>query len=199
MFDQREADPRLAGVSTPRGIRVEIAAQEPTVVDPERLAFAADGALYVLRSKPTRNAESCTIATATASTDEATVVMSDLEKSRALSIARRLDLLHQRRQRPAAQAFRCRSAGTVASRRRSQDRPACNRQRGRQVDRAAPRQRPVRRVAVGGRGLDARHRRLALRHCRQRRSPPPKSGRLAGHAPAHGRRLQDASRWLAGA
>lgn len=49
MFDQKEADPRLAGIQTPRDIRVEIVAQEPVVFNLERLAFAEDGILHVLQ------------------------------------------------------------------------------------------------------------------------------------------------------
>lgn len=50
-IDLRESDPRLAGIFAVRGIQVEIVAQQPTVIHPERLAFAADGTLHVLQAK----------------------------------------------------------------------------------------------------------------------------------------------------
>jgi putative membrane-bound dehydrogenase-like protein len=52
MFDQKEVDQRLAGIITPAGIKVEIVAEEPAVVNPERLAFGDDGTLYALQWKP---------------------------------------------------------------------------------------------------------------------------------------------------
>ena len=52
MFDQKEVDPKLTGIVTPRGIEVEIVAREPAVVNPERLAFGDDGTLYVVQWKP---------------------------------------------------------------------------------------------------------------------------------------------------
>jgi putative membrane-bound dehydrogenase-like protein len=48
MFDQGEVDPRLKGIQTPRGIKLEIVAQEPAVKYPRQLAFGDDGTLYVL-------------------------------------------------------------------------------------------------------------------------------------------------------
>ncbi|QDU98263.1 PVC-type heme-binding CxxCH protein [Lignipirellula cremea] len=48
MIDQGSRDPRLAGLQTPAGIKVEIVAEAPVVVDPVGMTFAADGQPYVL-------------------------------------------------------------------------------------------------------------------------------------------------------
>src|SRR5262245_39981602 len=48
MFDQGEADGRLKGYRTPRGIKLEVAAQQPAVVNPRLLAFDGDGQPYVI-------------------------------------------------------------------------------------------------------------------------------------------------------
>jgi putative membrane-bound dehydrogenase-like protein len=40
-------DPRLKGHYAPKGIKVEIIAAEPTIIDPTGMAFADDGTLYV--------------------------------------------------------------------------------------------------------------------------------------------------------
>jgi glucose/arabinose dehydrogenase len=48
MIDQGEADPRLKGIRTPRGIKVEIVAAEPAVENPVAMAFGEDGTLIVL-------------------------------------------------------------------------------------------------------------------------------------------------------
>ena len=49
LIDLKDGDPRLAGLFAPRGIRVEIVAQEPAVINPERLAFSEDGTLHILQ------------------------------------------------------------------------------------------------------------------------------------------------------
>ena len=44
VIDQGDLDPRLKGYKTPEGVKVEIVAEEPTVVNPVCMAFADDGA-----------------------------------------------------------------------------------------------------------------------------------------------------------
>ncbi len=48
MVDQGEQDNRLTGLQTPAGIRVEIVAEEPVVIDPVGMTFAEDGTPHVL-------------------------------------------------------------------------------------------------------------------------------------------------------
>lgn len=48
MIDQGDFHPDLAGLYTPAGVRVEVVASEPTVVNPVGMAFADDGTPYVL-------------------------------------------------------------------------------------------------------------------------------------------------------
>ena len=52
MVDQGAKNPALAGIKTPEGIKVEIVAQEPVVVNPVGMKFADDGTPYVLEWKP---------------------------------------------------------------------------------------------------------------------------------------------------
>jgi quinoprotein glucose dehydrogenase len=47
-IDQGENDPRLKGYFTPEGVKVEIVAEAPVVVNPVALAFGNDGTPYVL-------------------------------------------------------------------------------------------------------------------------------------------------------
>lgn len=47
-IDQGARDPRLAGLYTPEGVRVEIVAEEPAVVNPVGMRFDDAGNLYVL-------------------------------------------------------------------------------------------------------------------------------------------------------
>lgn len=47
-FDQGANDPRLAGLITPAGVKVEIVATEPTVVNPVGMTFDAAGTPHVL-------------------------------------------------------------------------------------------------------------------------------------------------------
>lgn len=47
-IDQGSNDPRLKGYFAPEGVKVEIIAEEPAVVNPLALAFADDGTPYVL-------------------------------------------------------------------------------------------------------------------------------------------------------
>src|SRR4051812_46210825 len=47
-IDQGQSDPKLKGFQTPEGIKLEIAADHPTVVNPVGMAFADDGSLVVL-------------------------------------------------------------------------------------------------------------------------------------------------------
>jgi putative membrane-bound dehydrogenase-like protein len=48
MIDQGVNDPRLKGYFTPEGVKVEIVAEEPVVVNPVGMAFGDDGTPYVL-------------------------------------------------------------------------------------------------------------------------------------------------------
>ncbi len=52
IVDQGQFDPRLKGYFTPEGIRVEIVAEAPTVVNPVGMTFDAKGDLYVLEWVP---------------------------------------------------------------------------------------------------------------------------------------------------
>ncbi|MGD9646019.1 MAG: PVC-type heme-binding CxxCH protein [Pirellulales bacterium] len=60
MIDQGSLDPRLAGIHTPAGVRVEIVAEEPAVVNPVGIAFAEDGTPYVLEWRVARESEHAT-------------------------------------------------------------------------------------------------------------------------------------------
>src|SRR5262245_46109114 len=51
-FDQGEVDAKLKGFRTPRGVKLEIVAGQPTVVNPRQFAFADDGTLYFLQWRP---------------------------------------------------------------------------------------------------------------------------------------------------
>ena len=53
-IDQGDLDPRLKGYKTPEGVKVEIVAENPVVVNPTGLTFADDGAL---RYRPRRRQE----------------------------------------------------------------------------------------------------------------------------------------------
>jgi putative membrane-bound dehydrogenase-like protein len=55
LVDQGKFDPRLKGYVTPEGIRVEIVAEEPTIINPVGMTFGTDGTLYVLEWKPDVN------------------------------------------------------------------------------------------------------------------------------------------------
>ncbi|MGH7223841.1 MAG: DUF7133 domain-containing protein, partial [Gemmataceae bacterium] len=46
--DQGANDPRLKGYFTPEGVKVEIVAEAPVVLNPVALAFADDGTPYIL-------------------------------------------------------------------------------------------------------------------------------------------------------
>ena len=48
MVDQGVQDREFAGLMTPEGIKVELFATDPAVVDPVGMAFAPDGTPYVL-------------------------------------------------------------------------------------------------------------------------------------------------------
>jgi len=52
IIDQGVNDPRLKGYFTPEGLKVEIVAEEPVVVNPVGLAFGDDGTPYVLEWRP---------------------------------------------------------------------------------------------------------------------------------------------------
>jgi putative membrane-bound dehydrogenase-like protein len=52
IIDQGKFDPRLKGYMTPDGFRVEIVAEEPTIVNPVGMTFGTDGTLYVLEWRP---------------------------------------------------------------------------------------------------------------------------------------------------
>ncbi|MEZ6047822.1 MAG: c-type cytochrome [Planctomycetaceae bacterium] len=48
MIDQRINNPELAGLQTPAGIKVELFATDPAVIDPVGMSFSPDGTPYVL-------------------------------------------------------------------------------------------------------------------------------------------------------
>ncbi len=50
-IDQGKYDPRLEGYQTPEGFKLEIVAEEPTVINPVGMTFGPDGTLYVLEWK----------------------------------------------------------------------------------------------------------------------------------------------------
>jgi putative membrane-bound dehydrogenase-like protein len=52
IIDQGSNDPRLKGYLTPRGIKVEIVAEAPTVINPVGMTFADDGTPFVLEWRP---------------------------------------------------------------------------------------------------------------------------------------------------
>ncbi|HZY83327.1 MAG TPA: PVC-type heme-binding CxxCH protein, partial [Gemmataceae bacterium] len=52
IIDQGANDPRLKGYFAPEGMRVEIVAEGPTVVNPVGMTFADDGTPYVLEWRP---------------------------------------------------------------------------------------------------------------------------------------------------
>ena len=52
IIDQGKNDPRLKGYFTPKGIKVEIVAEAPTVVNPVGMTFADDGTPFVLEWRP---------------------------------------------------------------------------------------------------------------------------------------------------
>jgi putative membrane-bound dehydrogenase-like protein len=52
IIDQGKNDPRLKGYFTPEGLKVEIVADYPTVVNPVGMTFAEDGTPYVLEWQP---------------------------------------------------------------------------------------------------------------------------------------------------
>jgi len=55
LIDQGTRDPKLAGYETPDGIRLEIAAKEPTVVNPVGLSFDDDGRPHVIRWRKSKS------------------------------------------------------------------------------------------------------------------------------------------------
>ena len=57
IIDQGDLDPRLKGYKTPEGVKVEIVAENPVVVNPVGMAFADDGAAYVLERRPSPDDE----------------------------------------------------------------------------------------------------------------------------------------------
>jgi putative membrane-bound dehydrogenase-like protein len=52
IIDQGKNDPRLKGYLTPEGLKVEIVADYPTVVNPVGMTFAEDGTPFVLEWRP---------------------------------------------------------------------------------------------------------------------------------------------------
>jgi putative membrane-bound dehydrogenase-like protein len=52
IIDQGGNDPRLKGYFTPAGVKVEIVAEEPVVINPVGMAFGDDGTSYVLEWRP---------------------------------------------------------------------------------------------------------------------------------------------------
>jgi putative membrane-bound dehydrogenase-like protein len=61
MIDQGQSDPRLKGYFAPEGITVEIVASEPVVRNPIGMAFASDGALYVVEWVPGKISKSAVV------------------------------------------------------------------------------------------------------------------------------------------
>ncbi len=57
LIDQGKNDLRLKGLMTPPGIKVEIVADFPTVVNPVGMTFADDGTPYVLEWLPSTGDE----------------------------------------------------------------------------------------------------------------------------------------------
>ncbi|MBL8798219.1 MAG: HEAT repeat domain-containing protein, partial [Planctomycetia bacterium] len=56
-IDQGQFDPRLKGYFTPDGLKLEIVAEAPTVVNPVGMTFGDDGSLYVLEWQPGKETE----------------------------------------------------------------------------------------------------------------------------------------------
>ena len=54
-IDQGTLDPRLKGYKTPDGFKVEIACEEPTIINPVGMTFGPDGTLFVLEWVPDTN------------------------------------------------------------------------------------------------------------------------------------------------
>ncbi len=52
IIDQGDLDPRLKGYKTPEGVKVEIVAENPVVINPVGMTFADDGTPYVLEWRP---------------------------------------------------------------------------------------------------------------------------------------------------
>jgi putative membrane-bound dehydrogenase-like protein len=52
IVDQGKFDPRLKGYFAPEGFKVEIVAEQPTIVNPVGMLFGTDGTLYVLEWRP---------------------------------------------------------------------------------------------------------------------------------------------------
>lgn len=48
LIDQKIHDPKLSGYITPEGFKLEIVAEEPTVINPVAMTFGIDGSLYVI-------------------------------------------------------------------------------------------------------------------------------------------------------
>ncbi|MCH2201622.1 MAG: HEAT repeat domain-containing protein [Fuerstiella sp.] len=48
MTERGDTDPRLKGMRAPNGIRVDIVASDPVIIDPVGMTFADDGSLFVL-------------------------------------------------------------------------------------------------------------------------------------------------------
>ncbi len=56
VVDLGASDPRLKGYFAPEGVKVEIVAEEPTVINPVGMTFGSDGTLYVLEWVPAAGA-----------------------------------------------------------------------------------------------------------------------------------------------
>jgi len=57
MFDQGEIDPRLKGISTPRGMKLEIVAEGAAIGQPLAIAFGERATLFVLQAKTDKSPE----------------------------------------------------------------------------------------------------------------------------------------------
>src|SRR5262245_46189524 len=52
IVDQGDKDAKLKGYFTPAGVKVEVAAEQPAVVNPVAMTFGDDGSLFVLERRP---------------------------------------------------------------------------------------------------------------------------------------------------
>ncbi len=88
-IDQGQNDPRLKGYFTPEGIKVEIVAEEPAVINPVGMTFGPDGTLYVLEWVPAEGAnfpESFVVFTYKDGTKRRVAIMRKPVKDRVLAL-----------------------------------------------------------------------------------------------------------------
>ncbi len=88
MIDQGGADPRLAGIQMPRGIKVEIVTAEPLDRPTQAIAFDEDGTLLVLEANQPEGAGRLlrlSAGGATSNFDTAEMLMNDLDRPAGLA------------------------------------------------------------------------------------------------------------------